>query len=157
MIKAGILLFFSFAFLMTDSSQAQVFTGGSVGVHYSRGYYIEASPIIGYRMGIVDVGISPFFSYREYRDRDNRYSYGNRIFTQVSPVPQVFGHAEFEMTNIEHGGERKWITGLPVGAGYRYGLGSRSEAYGMVLYDLLLDDDSPVENPIVRGGVIYRF
>ncbi len=157
MLRSAILLLVVMTFFLVNDSHAQVFTGGSVGVHYDRGYYIDAAPVIGYTMGIVDLGVSPFFSFRDHRDRDSRYSYGGRLFTQVSPVPEVFGHAEFEMTNIEHGDDRKWITGFPVGAGYRYKLGSRSEAYAMVLYDLLLDDDSPVTNPIVRGGITYRF
>ncbi len=157
MQKTSALFVIVVMFLITETSYAQVFTGGSMGMHYDRGYYLEASPVVGYRMGILDFGVSPFFSYRDHRDRDARYSYGNRLFAQVSPIPEVFGHAEFEMTNIEHGDDRKWITGFPVGAGYRYQLGSRSEAYAMVLYDLLLDDDSPVQNPIVRGGVTYRF
>ncbi len=157
MQRSSALLVIIIMLLMTETNHAQVFTGGSVGVHYDRGYYIDAAPVVGYRMGVIDLGVSPFFSYRNHRDRDARYSYGGRLFTQVSPIPEVFGHAEFEMTNIEHGDDRKWITGFPVGAGYRYRLGSRSEAYAMVLYDLLLDDDSPVENPIVRGGITYRF
>lgn len=157
MLKTSALLVIFMMLLMVENVHAQVFTGGSVGVNYDRGLYIDAAPVAGYRMGIVDLGVSPFFSYRDHRDRDSRYSYGGRLFTQVSPVPGVFGHAEFEMTNIEHGDDRKWITGLPVGAGYRYRLGDNTEAHAMILYDVLLDDDSPVRNPIVRGGVTYRF
>ncbi len=78
MQRTSALLVIMIMLLMTESGHAQVFTGGSMGVHYDRGYYAEAAPVIGYRMGIVDLGVSPFFSYRNHRDRDARYSYGSR-------------------------------------------------------------------------------
>lgn len=144
-------------------SNAQVITGGSVGINYSNGLYLDASPIVGYRQGIIDVGIAPFFSYRDHENRDARYSFGNRVFAEVTLMKNVFIHGEFEMTNIETNvidaagdKERKWIYGLPVGAGYRHSIGKKTQAYVMVLYDVMLDDDSPVENPIVRGGVVIR-
>ena len=82
---------------------SQVFTGGNVGLHFEDGYYIDASLTIGYRYERLDVGLSPFFSYRKRQNFDAWY------------------------------------------------------AYDMGLYDLMLDDHSPVEQPIVRGGVLCRF
>ncbi len=143
--------------ISVDESQAQLYTGGSVGLHYRDGFYMDASPLIGYRFGKIDAGVSPFFSYREYSDKSSKYSYGNRLFTQFTIIPNVFLHGEFEASNIEVAGDRKWITGLPLGGGYRYSLTDRTRAYGMVLYDVLLHRDSPVQNPIVRGGITYSF
>ncbi len=139
--------------------KSQVYTGGSLGIHFDTdGYYVDIAPLLGYRHGILDVGLSPFFSYRDHKDRDSRYTYGNRVFTQLTFIPNVFAHGEFEVSNIElASGDRKWIVGLPVGGGYRYNLTDRTQAYGMVLYDVLLDEESSVTNPIIRGGVIYRF
>ncbi len=143
---------------------AQVYTGGSIGVHYDKVLYIDVAPLLGYRVGILDAGISPFYSYREYRTRPSSYAYGNRIFMQLTFMPNVFIHGEFEASNVatsEIGPDgrrvRKWITGLPVGGGYRYNLTERTQAYGMILYDIMLDAESPVRNPIVRGGVVYSF
>ncbi len=143
-------------------SEAQFYTGGNIGFHVdNRGYYFDVAPLFGYRHGILDVGISPFYSYRDHDIRGTRYSYGNRFFTQLTFFRNVYAHAEFEMTNIEVtvDGEkqRKWIAGLPLGAGYRHEIAPRTHAYGMVLYDVLLDEDSPVTNPIVRFGVTYSF
>jgi len=152
----NILVITSFT-ILSFKLQGQIYTGGSVGVHFENGYYAEAAPVVGYRYRIVDIGVSPFFSYRERQNQPDFYSYGNRIYTQITFIPQVFGHAEFEVTNIEAAGRRKWIMGLPVGVGYRYKLSKNAEAYGMILYDVLLDKDSPVQNPIIRGGVNYRF
>ncbi len=138
---------------------AQVYTGGNIGLHIDdRSTYADIAPVLGYRQGIFDFGISPFFSYRDYHELAERYSYGNRIFTQITFIPGVFAHGELEVTNIEtSAGDRKWITGLPLGGGYRYSITHRTRAYGMVLYDVLLDDESPVRNPIFRAGVVYDF
>ncbi len=163
-----IYFFILISFLISGSFfqvHAQVYTGGSVGLHFDTGdYYIDVSPMVGYRHGIFDHGIAPFFSYRDERNRSGRYSYGNRFFTQITFMRDVFIHGEFEASNVETTAvgpdgkkERKWIIGLPVGGGYRYNLTERTQAYGMVLYDLILDEDSAVDNPIIRDGVVYRF
>jgi hypothetical protein len=158
LVLATTLLFSGFF-----QSDAQIYSGGSVGAHFDNGFYLDASPLFGYRFGILDAGIAPFYSYREYDNRPSRYSYGNRIFTQLTFIPNVFAHAEFEVSNISTGitgpdgnPERKWITGLPIGGGYRYNLAPKTQAYGMILYDVILDPDSPVRNPIIRGGVTFR-
>ena len=137
---------------------SQVYTGGNLGFHYdNKGYYIDVAPVIGYRYARLNLGLSPFYSYSEYKDKDNQYSYGGRIYSQLTIYRNVFAHAEFEARNIEKSEDRKWIVGLPVGGGYRYKIGPNAQAYGAVLYDVLLDDDSPAENPIIRGGITYNF
>ena len=52
--------------------------------------------------------------------------------------------------------KRIWTIGLPVGAGYEHKIG-KIRVQASILYDLLLDPDSPKENPIYRGGVVYDF
>jgi len=154
------LLAVSVIFMLSGFSEgkAQFYTGGSLGIHVdNKGYYFDVAPLFGYRIGRFDAGISPFFSYRDYKVRDSKYSYGNRIYSQVTIVRGLFAHAEIEATNIEAGGDRKWVMGFPVGAGYKQTIAPNTQAYGMVLYDLLLDEDSPVDNPIVRFGVTYSF
>jgi hypothetical protein len=144
-------------------TSAQVYTGGSIGMHYDAGLYADISPMLGYRYGILDAGVAPFYSYREYENRPARYSYGNRIFMQLTFFRNVFAHGEYEVSNIStstNGPDgkplRKWIRGMPVGGGYRYNLTPKSQAYGMILYDVLLDPESPVRNPIIRAGVTFR-
>ncbi len=156
--------FFTFAAILVIcgcyTSNAQVYTGGSFGAHIdNKGYYVDIAPLLGYRYGIMDVGISPFYSYRNNKDSENRYSYGSRVFTQVTIIRNVYAHAEFEAANIDVPGDddRKWIFGFPVGAGYRQKIAPNTQAYGMILYDLMLDEDSSVDNPIVRAGVTYSF
>ncbi|MFO7790023.1 MAG: hypothetical protein R6V32_05570 [Bacteroidales bacterium] len=142
------------------NSEAQIYTGGNLGAHVNNsGYYVDVAPVVGYRYKRLDAGISPFFSYRSNKIIANRYSYGGRIFTEVTIIDNVFLHAEIEATNIDVPGsnERKWIFGIPVGAGYRKEIAPNTHAHAMILYDLLLDDDSSVNNPIVRAGVTYSF
>ncbi len=165
-MKKTIAVLFTAILLLLSSAavQSQVYTGGSFGIHYDRTAYADVAPILGYRAGILDFGISPFFSYLEVKDLPDRYSYGNRIFMQITLIRNVYAHAEFEVSNIatsvigaDGKRERKWITGLPLGGGYRYNLTDRTRAYGMILYDVLLDEDSPVQNPIIRAGVTHSF
>ncbi len=164
-MKKIFILIFTYIFILNNyESSAQVYTGGSIGMHYEDGFYIDAAPLLGYRYGILDAGISPFYSYREYEKKPSTYAYGNRIFAQITFIPNVFVHGEFEVSNVatsvigtDGKRQRKWIMGLPVGGGYRYNLSARTQAYGMILYDLVLDKDSPVKNPIIRGGVVYKF
>ena len=159
--KYFLILIMAFLFSAANDSSAQVYTGGSISMHYDNGLYVDLSPLLGYRFGILDAGVAPFYSYREYDTRPASYSYGNRVFMQLTFFRDVFAHAEYEVSNIATstiGADgkylRKRITGMPVGGGYRYNLTPRTQAYGMILYDLLLDPESPVQNPIVRGGIV---
>ncbi|MFO8054394.1 MAG: hypothetical protein R6U19_04430 [Bacteroidales bacterium] len=144
---------------VNSEADAQFYTGGNIGADFDNdGYYIDASPLFGYRLEKVRAGISPFYSHRDFKKGPSRYSYGGRVFTQYTFIKNVFVHGEFEASNIElYGEKRKWIIGLPLGAGYRKEIAPNTQAYGMVLYDVLLDDDSMVRNPILRGGVQYNF
>jgi hypothetical protein len=56
---------------------------------------------------------------------------------------------------IEH--KREWIMALPVGVGYRQKISDKVFADFSIMYDLLLDPNSPKENPIFRGGINYSF
>lgn len=144
---------------------SQIFTGGTFGVYYDNGVYVDLAPEIGYRYQRVEAGISPFVSYREIGDQ-HRYSFGNRIFTRITVYKDIFLHGEFQLMNIEIPGStssgftfenRKWILSMPIGAGYKYKISDKAYAHGSILYDVMLDKDSPVQNPIIRGGIIYNF
>ncbi len=137
-----------------------VYTGGSVSGHVDdRGFYAEVSPVIGYRYNILDVGLGAFYSYTDRYDRV-RYTYGARTYLQMTLLKNVFAHGEVQLTNIgspRDQDDRKWVVSFPVGAGYRQNLDPKTQAYAMILYDLALDKNSPVRNPIFRAGVTRRF
>ena len=156
-LKPIILLFV--LSLITLNASSQVYTGGNASVNYDRGYYVDVAPILGYRMGIVDVGVSPFYAYADRDNQDPQYSFGARLFTQLTFYRNIYAHVELQAANVQIGKSeiRKWVLSLPIGAGYRYEIAPNTTAYGMVLYDVLLNEDSPARNPIIRGGVIYNF
>ncbi len=154
------LVFAGFTASGPSAEAGYIYTGGSFSGNYdNRGFYLDVSPLIGYRIGIYDFGVSPFYSYSE-RDDISSYTYGSRLFTQATFYRDIYAHAELQLTNMEKPGtddDRKWAASFPVGAGYRRRLDRRTTAYAMVLYDLAMDDDSPAHNPLFRTGINYRF
>lgn len=162
--KALIILFLLLVICNAGKLYSQVYTGGSIGISYDKGLYADVSPLLGYRYEIIDIGIAPFYSYREYQHRDNVYTYGGRVFAQFTFVHNIFAHTEFEARNYQTlkkdadgNYERKWTVGLPVGVGYRQTIAPKTRAYAIVLYDLLLDEESSAQNPIFRAGITYDF
>ncbi len=145
--------------LFSLNVNGQLYTGGNVSVNYDEGYYLDIAPLIGYRVSILDFGFSPFYSYAHREKKEAEYAFGARVFTQVTFYKDIFGHAEVQLMNIglPETGNRKWVTSLPVGVGYRIPISSSTTAYGMILYDVLLDPNSPAKNPIIRGGVTHNF
>ena len=152
------LIFAAGMLLGTYAHSGYVYTGGSAGADVDQyGYYIDVSPVIGYRIGIYDLSLSPFYSYSERNDRE-RYSYGARTALQITFYQNIYGHAEIQVENLEdRDGDRKWATSFPVGGGYRYTIDAKTVAYGSILYELNQDEDSRRSNPIFRAGVNRRF
>ena len=158
--KKGVVLFLLLSlFIMTDSKtlEAQIYTGGTMGVNYNNGYIVELAPLLGYKYKIFESGVSPFISYLQ---STGKYAFGGRIFSDVTFYKDIFAHAEFEVANTEkiddNHIERQWVISMPLGAGYRYKLMDGVYAYGMILYNVLHSSDSPTKNPIVRGGITYQ-
>jgi hypothetical protein len=97
----------------------------------------------------------PFLSYREKSDN---LAYGARVYSQFTIYQGVFVHAEFQAANVyvSSEGERQWVMGLPLGAGYKVKLDDKMWLNGMVLWDVLHKEGySPQKNPIFRVGVTY--
>lgn len=142
-------------------TKAQVFTGGSMSFNYINGLYVDIAPIVGYQLDDLRTGVSPFLSYSQVKDYGGVYTFGGRVFTQYNIAKGVFAHAEFEMANIPESDVRNagriWRVALPLGLGYEHEIAKKVTAHAMVLYDVLLQEDDPKENPIFRAGVRYGF
>jgi hypothetical protein len=148
------------ALLFYFKAECQVFTGGEFGVHYKNGMIIEAAPVLGYKLNNYRVGVSPFLSYSMPKNSKEFYIFGARLFNQFTIFEGVYLHAEFEALNTPHlkaDDKRIWLLGLPVGAGYEKEIAKNTFAYGSFLYDLLLSESSPKENPTIRAGIVHRF
>ena len=139
-----------------NTTKAQIITGGNISLNYANGFYLDLSPMIGYKWEKINVGFSPFYAYRQNTSSSD-YSFGGRVFSQFYFVENIFLHAEVDASNVSYYNSRKWVYGIPLGAGYQSNI---SENVGMqisILYDVLLDKNSLKENPEIRGGIIYGF
>ena len=157
MKKLSVIMVLLFA---AGGLRAQVFTGGNVSFNMDNGYYLDAAPIIGYKIKSFKAGLSPVASYSGYADFKGVYSYGARVFTEYTVYKGIFLHGEFGAMNTQRNDgttSRLWSLSAPLGVGYEYAITDNIMAQGSVLWDVMHTGDSPGENPIIRGGIIYNF
>ena len=153
--KSAIILVFS---LLINNAFSQVTTGGNASVTFTNGTYIDISPILGYKMNKLNIGVSPFYAYKQVGNAQNKnYTYGGRVFGQYVIYQGAYLNAEMEATNTMINNARKWIFGIPLGAGFEYEIAKNTKAQCTILYDVLLDKNSLKDNPEIRGGVVYSF
>lgn len=163
-----LISFASLVFILlinSQSSTAQVNTGGNVSISYDNGIFIDIAPIIGYRIDQINAGVSPVLSFKK-PDNSNQHIYaaGARLFGQYFVIENAFIHGEFQIMNnqtttiLTDGSRihnRIWTYSLPVGAGYEYKLNDKTRVQASVLYDLLQDKNNPNNKPVIRGGIFY--
>src|SRR5690625_3164227 len=152
--------FICLLFLFPSVSSAQVFTGGSASFSFlNNRNYLEASPLIGYRINDFREGTGAILSYNR-RNGNERTHYGARIFGQYDVAEGLYLHGEMEGINTKYTRSsgrvtRNWLFSIPVGAGYRQRISENVYATASILYDLIQHKNSPYDNPIIRGGVRY--
>ncbi len=140
----------------------RIFLGGNLGLQFGTQTYIDVSPLIGYKItDRFSSGIGVTYIY--YRYKDNVYSYntniyGGRVFSRYFFTENIFGHAEFEVLNMEllstnnYQYYRKNIYTPMIGAGYIQRFSNQSGIYLLLLYNLNDSAESPYSNPIIRIG-----
>ncbi|MDO9510383.1 MAG: hypothetical protein Q7J34_01375 [Bacteroidales bacterium] len=166
-IKALILLIFFPVILMGQFSLSEgnghwVF-GGNIGARFGAITQIDVSPSAAYQFNrflLAGTGLTYQYYYNgNYTPPFSTHIFGSRVFTQVYPIPQAFGHAEFEMLNIRVRNKddgREWVPSLLLGGGYNQAMGSGAYASFMILWDVIRSANSPYENPIIRVGFGIR-
>ena len=127
---------------------------------------IGASPLVGYKVSPRYIaGLGYTYVYYESGSFQSRY-YGPRIFNRFFPIEQGFLHAEFEhltfkqeleLSSGENIEEKRSFPALLVGGGYRQELAPRVFFSISVLYDVIEDEDSFYNGPIIRAGVGVGF
>ena len=140
-------------------AHAQWYVGGNMGMHFENSnVYANVSHEVGHKFldGKLSVGVAPFLAYTKKSGYDPEYSYGGRVITRFDIINGLYVTAQAQAENFDTSEGRKWEYAIPVGVGYYYSMGHVS-IYAEVTYDLLFDDDSYGENPIIRGGVNYNF
>ena len=153
------------------SFKEKLVVGGNILPAYANGWYLDVSPIIGYKLSnstIGGIGLTYF-----YRDIRNQYSnvskrvintYGARAFVMQYFLPNFFGQAEVDYSFLRYHERDQFNNviyqefakspGFLVGGGYREGDDYFSYNF-TVMYDLLLNTNSTRSSPwVFRGGVL---
>lgn len=141
---------------------SQIELGGTFGAGITNNYLtIDIAPEISYTAFTHwNIGVSPFFIYNSHLSSSYwSKMYGGRIFTQYRFDFNIFVHAEFEVAHVSNSeGASKILNALPLGVGGFTSITENTEAYAMVLYDVLYDEAWATRtNPMFRIGVRYKF
>ena len=143
----------------------KVYAGGGLALQFGSYTFIDVSPILGYRL-TDDVSTGFGISYKYLSDNRvagyNSHLYGGNIFARYAFAENFFGHIEYELLNVEYftltssgtiiDSERKDISYLWIGGGYRQPIGLNSYLNLMVLYNLNESIYSIYPNPVYRIG-----
>lgn len=144
-----------------------IVVGGNLGAQFGQATYIEASPIVGYRITeMLTAGVG--FTYQYFSENYNLATFadykaqvlGPRVFVQHDLIYGLFAHAEFEHSWVKftyedptYGEYTNDVSALFLGMGYNYEVGSNSRFQIMLLYDVLHNIESIYYSPwVVRMG-----
>jgi hypothetical protein len=151
----------------TSSSNREPFIdrltfGGHLGLQFGNQTYVEVAPLVGYRITerlIAGIGLK--YIYYKFDDRYLVYSdhlYGGGPFARYLIFEELFVHVEHEVLNMRvydyltRTFQRKNISSVFVGGGYRQMIGDNSAIELMLLYNINESINSPYINPIFRVG-----
>lgn len=154
--------------------KTRLFTGGNLGLQFGNYTSIDVSPILGYKFTKrFAAGIGGVYQYYSYKDKNfpiynfRTDIFGGKVFSRFYLFDFLFAHAEYEFLNLEtkyfdpnnmrHNGERFWVHGVLVGAGYAQQVGLNSAFNIMLLFNINETIDSPYSNPIIRMGFDIGF
>ena len=145
--------------------------GGSILPAYANGWYLDVSPIIGYRLTNSTIfGVGLTYSYRNIRDRYSNISkriintFGGNAFVMQYLLPNVFGQVEVDYSFLRYHEldpfdnliyeEFARAPGFLIGGGYKEG--NDYFSYNVtIMYDLLLNVNSTRNSPwVFRGGIL---
>lgn len=134
------------------------YTGGGFGLQFGDVTIVNPSPLIGYKVNEkVNTGL--VVNYLYLRDNINTYTtniYGGSAFLNYAILPPGYLILEYNAVNVPTFGisnDRKWLSGLLFGAGYRQMVGSFSFLNLEVLWNVIENPLYPRSNPIIRGGI----
>jgi len=143
----------------------KIFFGGGFGLQFGALTSIKINPEIGYRLtNKIDIGAGLYYLYL----KNNYYHitdkiYGGKLFSRFYITPNFFLTGEYETLNIadydlytgQYTGNRIFISGLPIGIGWRQPLGDKFAVMTTLMYNVLQNEKTPYSNPIFRVSFIY--
>ena len=141
----------------------RLFLGGDFGMQFGTQTLIQIAPLLGYRLtDEFSVGLTGKYIYYSLKDSYSNFNYktniyGGGLFTRYNITEELFLHAEYEALSLEvpnlyYELNRRVVSGLFIGGGYRQFIGNFSSLNIMLLYDVISDQYSPYQNPIIRVG-----
>ncbi len=138
----------------------RLFFGGDLGLQFGDVTYVNVAPTIGYKVTErFGVGVGPMYSYLKYTDYPVSFnSYGGRFFSQYKLLENILGYGEFGFLNsdvydiVNDKVVRADIPSLLLGGAYVQELGANSSFNLMLLYNVIEDQYSYYQNPIIRLG-----
>lgn len=153
-------------------SQKRLYIGGGLGFGISSySTSLMVAPVVGYRLSpSFDIGGRFTYAYNRYEDpyTNTKYSFndfGLGAFARyyLFFFRDLFLHAEYEAINYEYidsqGGasldpdkERRWMSGVYLGGGYRQWIGQTAFIDIAVLWNVINDIYVTTNNPIFRIG-----
>lgn len=145
----------------------KIYLGGNLGLQFGNRTIIDISPLAGYKItDELSAGVGVVYQYYGFRYTDannqlikfNTSIYGGKLFGRYYFMENVFGHAEYEVLNLETFDlySRINVTNILVGGGMLRHIGGRMYISLMGLWNLNQSAYSPYNNPILRGGIIFR-
>ena len=150
----------------SSAFENRFFTGGDFGLQFGSQTYIQIAPMVGYRVTEqFSTGVTAKYIYYSIKDDNAGFDYktniyGGGIFTRYNVLEEIFLHAEFEALSMEvpisvYEINRRIVSGLFLGAGYRQFIGDYSSLNLMILFDVIEDKYSPYTNPQIRIGIDF--
>jgi long-subunit fatty acid transport protein len=158
-------------------SKERFIFGGNVGAQFGSSTQVNLSPIIGYRITeklSAGIGVNYLyykFKYLGYNNQtftEKNHIYGGNVWAQYLIIPQAFLHAEYGVLNIGipklgangayNGDTQRYnVNTCLVGGGYYQRISDNAGVQFSILWDLIEDQYSPYNNPIIRIGFAAGF
>lgn len=147
---------------------SRIFYGGSLGLSFGSYTTVRVNPLVGYRLTPkFSAGITALYEYSAYTTsygKQNYNNFGGSLFGRFRFIPQLYAHAEFNYTNYEYSNRynEKYRLGVPfvlLGGGFSQRVAGNTYAYGQILFDVLMDENSPYADwtPFYSVGVSVGF
>lgn len=138
-----------------SSLRDNLFYGGYITLSFGDYSVIGIEPMVGYRVNPkFSAGVKVRYEYiqddRYNRDRTTS-SYGGSVFGRYRVTPKFYLQLEpatynYELFYSDGSSEREWVPYVFAGGGFRQPLGERSWLYAEIMFDLLMDDQSPYDD-----------
>jgi hypothetical protein len=143
------------------------FIGGDFGAQFGNQTYVEVAPRFGYHLtDLFSAGITTKYIYYSYKDAysPEKYQtslYGGGLFTRYNVTEELFAHAEYEALSVEipaiYLDKRRIVSSLFLGGGYRQFIGENSSINLMMLFNVIHEQFSLYQNPVIRVGFDFGF